>query len=342
MITVSNLSLLLTFSCTVLGIILTAYAFRYRASAAIRFCFALMFYGNAIVLLNMAAEHATLRALGVASILLYGPALWWLVVTQITGERRFFEKLHLLPAGLCLVAALLMLEWHNHLVAVNAVVFLSYLVVAAYVLRQHRHALSERNAMLWLSGYLFLGFWYSAWTLFSYAQFYLDFSLLDPASVRLSQAIVTQTTALALTWWAITRPELYLDTPRPATTPVSISEFDHEIFDRLETLFKERQLFTEDDLSLETVADQLAVTPRELSNAINRCSGAGFRTYLRKHRIGFAKMLLANPEYAKHSIFDVALEAGYSNKSTFNIAFKAEVNATPSEYRTSATKHLSG
>lgn len=337
MITVANLALLLTFSCAVLGLILTAYAFKYRASAAIRFCFGLMFYGNAVVLLNLAADGLFLQVLGVASILLYGPALWWLVVTQITGAQRFFHPAHLLPAVLCLIVGLLATEWHIHLMAINAVIFLVYLGTAARILRQHRHALSERNALLWLSGYLFLGFWYSGWTLFSYAQYMLPFSvILEPEMVRLLQAIVTQTTALALTWWAITRPELYLDSQPPEASPTPASDFDQEVYDRLERLFDDQQFFTQDDLSLEIVADQLAVTPRELSNAVNRCSGSGFRTYLRQHRIAFAKSLLANPSFEKRSILDIALEAGYSNKSTFNIAFKAEVNITPSEYRTEA------
>jgi len=335
-ISIPGIAILLTFSCCVLGGVLTAYAVRYQASAAIRFCFALMFAGNGIVLLNQAGVADVFQAVGVAAILLYGPALWWLVVSQITGEKRLFHWGHLLPALASLGLALWLPDQRVHLMASNASVFLGYLAVAAILLHAHRYALSEQRALLWLAGYLFLGTWYSLWTLFSYGQHILGTSLLSGETIRLLQALVTQMTALALTWWAITRPGLYLDGPRPTSAPAEITGFDKDVFERAESLFTTEKIFTRDDLALETVADRLAVTPRELSNAINRCSGAGFRTFLRKHRIAYATSLLTDPAYARNSIFDLALKAGYSNKSTFNIAFKAEMNETPSEYRAAA------
>lgn len=342
MISVPGMAVLLTFSCCVLGGVLTAYAVRYQASAAIRFCFALMFAGNGIVLLNLAGVADVFQAIGVAAILLYGPALWWLVVSQITGERRLFHWRHLLPAVASLGLALWQPDQRVHLMAFNASVFLAYLAVAATQLYAQRHALSEQKALLWLAGYLFLGTWYSFWTLFSYGQYIIGASLLSGETIRLLQAIVTQVTALALTWWAITRPDLYLDGPRPTAAPVEATSFDRDVFARAQTLFATERIFTRDDLALETVADRLAVTPRELSHAINRCSGAGFRTFLRKHRIAYATALLTDPAYARNSIFDLALKAGYSNKSTFNIAFKAEMNETPSEYRAGAKTMIRG
>ena len=43
--------------------------------------------------------------------------------------------------------------------------------------------------------------------------------------------------------------------------------------------------------------------------------------------------LLADPAYGNHPILQIAYEAGFNNKASFNRYFKSEVGLTPSAYR---------
>jgi AraC-like DNA-binding protein len=43
--------------------------------------------------------------------------------------------------------------------------------------------------------------------------------------------------------------------------------------------------------------------------------------------------VLANPDYAHFTIIQIAYEAGFNNKASFNKYFKREIGMTPSAYR---------
>ena len=135
-------------------------------------------------------------------------------------------------------------------------------------------------------------------------------------------------------WWALVRPGVYLDhTPADDKAAAQETEFDRDVFSRLEHAFSNNRPYLDCTLKLETVADQLAVTPRELSNAVNRCARKSFRAYMREYRLEEAKRLLADHSRAGQSVYDIAMEAGFGTKSTFNDAFKAFTGQTPSAYR---------
>ena len=92
-------------------------------------------------------------------------------------------------------------------------------------------------------------------------------------------------------------------------------------------------LFRNGELTLEQLAEQVAVTPHELSQLINDACGANFQEYLNRYRVEALKSALHDPRHAGDTILDLALASGFNSKSALNRAFKKHTGLTPSEFR---------
>ncbi|GHF23878.1 hypothetical protein GCM10017044_18060 [Kordiimonas sediminis] len=150
----------------------------------------------------------------------------------------------------------------------------------------------------------------------------------------LIQAIIYSCVTLTFVWWALVTPDTYLQSSQSEqSTSPKPSDFDREVFSRLENIFGTEKPYLDATVNLETLAHQIAVTPRELSNAVNRCTNDGFRAFLRKKRVGHAQELLTNKTCQDLSIYDIAIASGFGTKSTFNESFKLYTGMPPSEFR---------
>lgn len=88
---------------------------------------------------------------------------------------------------------------------------------------------------------------------------------------------------------------------------------------------------TDPDLSLALLARRLGTNTGYLSRALNEGLGVNFSTFVNRLRCEtVAEALGAGRE---DDLLDLALEAGFSSKASFNRAFRAEYGCTPSEYR---------
>ncbi|MFM2409334.1 MAG: hypothetical protein RL481_162 [Pseudomonadota bacterium] len=92
------------------------------------------------------------------------------------------------------------------------------------------------------------------------------------------------------------------------------------------------------ELSLPLLARRLGTNTGHLSRAINEGLGVNFSAFvndLRSRRV--AKMLNAG---RTDDLLDLALEAGFSSKASFNRAFAASLGSTPSAYRAKVNRRL--
>lgn len=85
------------------------------------------------------------------------------------------------------------------------------------------------------------------------------------------------------------------------------------------------------DLDLGELADAVAATPRDLSEAINGEGAVSFYEFVSGYRLEAAKRLLR--EEPDTQILEIAHRAGFNSKSTFNKVFKEITGQTPSEFR---------
>lgn len=97
----------------------------------------------------------------------------------------------------------------------------------------------------------------------------------------------------------------------------------------------ENELYLDNELSLEKLAGQVNLKPRELSQLLNQEGGNSFNEFISSFRITHAKQLLSNPNEAQTSIEAVALMSGFKSRSAFYEAFRRGTGQSPGEFRKS-------
>lgn len=93
------------------------------------------------------------------------------------------------------------------------------------------------------------------------------------------------------------------------------------------------KIFTDPELSLDSLAGQLQVAPHRLSMLINARFGKSFSELISAYRVDEFLRRLNDPKYTHLTLFGLALEVGFNSKSAFNAAFKKVTGKTPSEFR---------
>ncbi|MEQ1746449.1 MAG: helix-turn-helix domain-containing protein [Saprospiraceae bacterium] len=102
---------------------------------------------------------------------------------------------------------------------------------------------------------------------------------------------------------------------------------------KMELLLAEQQVFKENELRLDDLAAYLNINRHQLSQVINEHYGVNFFELINRYRIEHVKHLLADPAYGRLTIIQIAYEAGFNNKASFNRYFKKATGDTPSAYR---------
>lgn len=115
-----------------------------------------------------------------------------------------------------------------------------------------------------------------------------------------------------------------------ASTQVNYSA---EQITRVSNYMEKNRPFLDNQLKIDELAQLVSLSPKALSNLINREFNVNFFEYVNNHRLKEVKQHLANPEMAKQSIIELAFLAGYNSKSSFNRLFKLDTGQTPSQYR---------
>ena len=108
------------------------------------------------------------------------------------------------------------------------------------------------------------------------------------------------------------------------------------VFDRVKELITTEKLYKDPDLSLAILSKRLHVSPQKISMAINIKFQSNFNGFINQYRIQQARVLLREEEFCNYSIAFIAYEVGFNSLTSFNMAFKKEMNTTPSIYRKEA------
>ena len=97
--------------------------------------------------------------------------------------------------------------------------------------------------------------------------------------------------------------------------------------------FENSTKFTNKDMSLATLAAQLDVNTKYLSEVINKHYNDNFNTYINKLRINYIIEKLKNhPEYLNYKISYLAEESGFSSHSSFATIFKTITGIAPTTF----------
>lgn len=106
------------------------------------------------------------------------------------------------------------------------------------------------------------------------------------------------------------------------------------LYNHLKKLMISEELFLDENISLNSLSKTVGISSKVLSKIINEFEQKKFTDFINRYRIEKAKELILD-EKMKHFTFEaISKQVGFSNKMTFNRAFKRHLNMTPSEYKT--------
>ena len=132
---------------------------------------------------------------------------------------------------------------------------------------------------------------------------------------------------------------MFLDTqtvPVMTTKTDKSSEFPHFNDDRylkeLEQILSENKLYLKPNLPLKELSSEMELPHRYVSYLINKYHNKNYKEFINEYRIDtFLEKAQSGKEDHK-TLLALALESGFSSKSTFNQVFKNHRGKTPSEY----------
>lgn len=107
---------------------------------------------------------------------------------------------------------------------------------------------------------------------------------------------------------------------------------------KIKLFMKSKEPYLDPSLSLHELAKQTEIPVRELSLLINHHLNKHFFDFVNEYRIKKAAELLVLPERKDHTVLEILYEVGFNSKSSFNTAFKKQMNSTPTQYRLSHSK----
>ena len=103
-------------------------------------------------------------------------------------------------------------------------------------------------------------------------------------------------------------------------------------------LLEAERIYRDEDLTLQTLAVKLDVSPHQLSWIINEVLHLSFSTLVNGYRIEEVKGRLSDPSFNHSSILQAAFDSGFNTKAAFYRAFKKATGTTPSEFKKTVSR----
>ncbi|MBC7916986.1 MAG: helix-turn-helix transcriptional regulator [Rhodoferax sp.] len=113
----------------------------------------------------------------------------------------------------------------------------------------------------------------------------------------------------------------------------------NQFLEKLAASMEQEQLYRDGELSLETLASHLALTPHELSQLINQSLSVNFQEYLNGYRVRALQAAMLDTANCDATILGLALGVGFNSKSSLNRVFKHQTGMTPSQFRDNQGPH---
>ncbi len=106
-----------------------------------------------------------------------------------------------------------------------------------------------------------------------------------------------------------------------------------ELTETLLSHMREDKPFLNSELTASDLSRRINVPKQELTFLLNDHLGKNFFSFVNEYRLEEARRRLRDPRYSHLTIMAIAVDSGFSSKSSFNSLFKQDTGLTPSEYR---------
>jgi AraC-like DNA-binding protein len=136
---------------------------------------------------------------------------------------------------------------------------------------------------------------------------------------------------LVIMFLLLMKPEIYyaIKYKNNNLTELSKEEYLQQLVDYL----KLNKAYSDPDISLEKIANDLSIKPRLLSQVINELCKKNFKSFLNDFRINECIRLFSEDTSNRKTIQEVYYMAGFNSRSVFNELFKGYTGLTPKEFK---------
>lgn len=141
------------------------------------------------------------------------------------------------------------------------------------------------------------------------------------------------------------QPAIILNKPDIEKNPVTLSAKHpisseeksklNQLGEQLIELLEGEKVYLNAELTQPELAAKMGITRHELSKVLNDILNKSFYDLINEYRVKECQKLMADPKYAHYTLLAIALEAGFSSKTTFNTFFKKTTGQTPSQFKKS-------
>ncbi len=299
-------------------------------------CFMLLVALAALV--NILEESGLTRRLYLISPsfqFLFGPAIYLACRRLIGNDLTQRVWWHFIPGFL----ALFFVNYVQWTIALGTVSRITYAVLTAHLLYRYKRVLENERSdseefsfvwMIWLVGIT------ACFNLVDLIR--LNFQPMLPVELNLIGQGVNNGLWLIVLMLLTYQLQRQKEAPRAQLEESAQLNSENETVDDYRAIFVaieqsvvQQQLFLTERLTLADLAKELGLQSRDVSRAINLVGQKSYNEYINTHRVTFVCDQLK--QSVVKSLTDIAFEAGFSSKATFNKTFKQVTGKTPSQYR---------
>lgn len=105
------------------------------------------------------------------------------------------------------------------------------------------------------------------------------------------------------------------------------------ISEKIQKAMEEDKLYKDQELSVNSLAEELHIKPYLISKSLNEIYNQRFNDYVNTYRVKEVQDLLKDAENSKYTLLSLAMDAGFNSKSSFNRAVKKQLGISPSELK---------
>src|SRR6185503_1429718 len=245
-------------------------------------------------------------------------------------------SLHQLPAQFYIIALLLTVHFGIYSIA-------SLRIIKRYkLLALNKFSLYQKVNIDWLSSTII--FFLCLFALSVANNFFEVTHLVGYHLVALSAIILLLFYFVnRLLFKALNNPEIFNRVDEMASTvnkkvpPVTDDKKSAELI-AIEAYMKDKRPYLNPELTVDLLAGEIKMYPKDLSRLINDQLGQNFFDFVNRYRISEAQQMLTNHPDKKITVLEILYQTGFNSKSSFNTLFKKYTGLTPSEYKNEASQ----
>lgn len=201
-----------------------------------------------------------------------------------------------------------------------------------------KHVVNWLNIFNWNSSLILIS------VLFLFALFFFNPETGTSKMVVIIPGLVISLGFLILSSFLLINPEVLFGFPyiisddekdstsKQKVSNKSLTKNYEKITEELLNHFKTNQPFLRKNITINEIANSLNITVSDISFITNHILNQRFTDFVNKHRIEFVVKKMEEGFCDKFTVESLSELAGFTSKSTFNIAFKKIMRCTPSDF----------